>query len=303
MSNRRPTSAFRTTSAPLTADAGQKRRPARSLVRILSVSSLHLAGVLAATLLPACTAPAPATGPTRATVWIDDRNEYLETALSVLRKNHLEPRRIDRSAGEIESQPTTSKQWFEVWRKDAPSAYQTLESSLHTTRRTVKLTVDQPGLDRPGTPASQRSGLALDTPKANRAGMGSMQGATSRPAGTAQQPAGPKPYVLTVVVNKERYSAPERQVTTTSGALGIYSERLPTTEGLRRAQAPGATWLPQGRDALLERQLLDELTMGMRRSVWTEDAPPPDGGGADSDDDDEFFRGPRPTGKGPRSRK
>jgi hypothetical protein len=33
-----------------------------------------------------------------------------------------------------------------------------------------------------------------------------------------------------VRVEKERYSAPERQVTTASGALAIYSERLPTTE-------------------------------------------------------------------------
>jgi len=66
-------------------------------------------------------------------------------------------------------------------------------------------------------------------------------------------------YRLTVNVEKERYSAPERQVTTASGALAIYNEKLPTTEGLRGAESRGAHWVPLGRDGLLEEYLLQKI--------------------------------------------
>lgn len=66
-------------------------------------------------------------------------------------------------------------------------------------------------------------------------------------------------FRVSVQVDKQRYSAPERQVTTASGALGIYSERLPTTEGLLASRAEGEHWIPLGRDAQLERCLLDVI--------------------------------------------
>lgn len=66
-------------------------------------------------------------------------------------------------------------------------------------------------------------------------------------------------YQLSVEVQKERYSAPERQVTTASGALAIYNERLPTEEGLRGAASRGAHWVPLGRDVLFEEHLLDRI--------------------------------------------
>lgn len=69
----------------------------------------------------------------------------------------------------------------------------------------------------------------------------------------------PDAFQVSVQVDKERHSAPERQVTTASGALAIYSERLPTTEGLMAARTEGEHWVPLGRDALFERYLLDQL--------------------------------------------
>jgi hypothetical protein len=66
-------------------------------------------------------------------------------------------------------------------------------------------------------------------------------------------------YVLSVEVEKERFSSPERQVTTTSGALAIYSERLPTTEGLRASRLRDDHWVSLGRDGLLEAYLLERL--------------------------------------------
>ena len=77
----------------------------------------------------------------------------------------------------------------------------------------------------------------------------------------ALEPAGSTPDVqrLTVQVDKSRYSAPERQITTASGALMIFSERIPTTDGLRRSRARDEHWIPLGRDALLESALADKI--------------------------------------------
>jgi hypothetical protein len=66
-------------------------------------------------------------------------------------------------------------------------------------------------------------------------------------------------YHVSVQVDKERYSAPERQVTTASGALAIYSEHLPTTEGLLAAKTEGEHWVPLGRDLPFELYLLDKI--------------------------------------------
>ncbi len=66
-------------------------------------------------------------------------------------------------------------------------------------------------------------------------------------------------YRVAVQVEKWRYSAPERQITTASGALAIYSEDVPTAGGARRADGRGVTWVPLGRDGLLEAYLLAKL--------------------------------------------
>jgi hypothetical protein len=66
-------------------------------------------------------------------------------------------------------------------------------------------------------------------------------------------------FRVSVQVDKERYSAPERQVTTASGALAIYSERLPTAEGLMAAKTEGEHWVPLGRDLPFELYLLDKI--------------------------------------------
>ncbi|MCH7873547.1 MAG: hypothetical protein IID33_17760, partial [Planctomycetes bacterium] len=42
-------------------------------------------------------------------------------------------------------------------------------------------------------------------------------------------------------------------------ALAIYSEQLPTTEGLRAALSATHEWVPLGRDGLLEQALLTRI--------------------------------------------
>jgi hypothetical protein len=141
---------------------------------------------------------------------------------------------VDRARGLIVSDPTTSAQWFEWWRADAPGGYQLLESSLHTIRRVVTVHVEP--VDAAGTAAA----------------------ASGEPLPPEERGAGR--YRLAVQVEKSRYSAPERQITTASGALQIYSESTPTVEGERGPRSRRVQWVPLGRDPLLEAFLLAKLS-------------------------------------------
>lgn len=188
---------------------------------------LGLAGLTIGLLLIGCQAPPAPTGPTSMVMRIPDRDAFIDASLSLLRRYELPPARVDRTRGEIVSRRTTSAQWFEFWRVDSQGAYQAFESSLHTIGRVVKIQVAPVEADE--------SPIVAET-----------------------QPT-PREYRVTVEVDKFRYSAPERQVTTASGALAIYSERVPTTEGLRRARGKGDRWIPLGRDPLLEAYLLARL--------------------------------------------
>jgi len=66
---------------------------------------------------------------------------------------------------------------------------------------------------------------------------------------------------VSVQVDVYRYAAPERQVTTASGALQIFGERLPTAEGRMEPLTEASYWVPLGRDGRLEDELL-------RRIAW-----------------------------------
>jgi len=94
-----------------------------------------------------CQAPAPAEGPTRGVLRVSDREALLDNVLTTMRAMDIQPRSIDREAGVAVSQPTTSAQWFEFWRSDAPGGYQQLESSLHTMQRVVTVRVEPPAAD------------------------------------------------------------------------------------------------------------------------------------------------------------
>lgn len=176
-----------------------------------------------------CQAPPQPTGPTELVLQISDYDRFVDDTVSFLRQCDFPPDYVDRATGVIISKPATSAQWFEPWRVDSPGGYQTIESSLHTMRRVVTVSIAAEGA--------------------------SSAGAESQPAMLASG----AQYRVAVQVDKARHSAPERQVTTASGALAIYSERLPTTEGLRGARSRGEAWVPLGRDGLLEAYLLARL--------------------------------------------
>jgi hypothetical protein len=210
--------------------------------------------ILVAITLPGCQAPVPPSGPTQIVLHVPDYDAFVDASLSVLRRYEFTPDRVDRSHGLIISQPTTSGQWFEWWRVDSLGGYQTLESSLHTTRRIVTVNI-QPvsaGEDRAGE--SREGGL-------QEGGLreGGLRAGESREGEAPAEPPTGGTFRVTVQVNKSRFSAPERQVTTPSGALVLYSAKTPTTEGLAGPQSRGLHWVPLGRDGLLESFFLGKL--------------------------------------------
>ena len=166
------------------------------------------------TLVGGCQAPPQANGPTRAIVRVSDRDAFLDSMMTVLREHDFPPDQLDRRGGTLVTEPSTSGQWFEIWRSDVHGAYQILESSLHTLRRIVTVHVSPSVAD------------------------------------------GEDAYDLVVEVDKQRLSAAERQITTSSGLLSIYSERVPTIEGKRGAGSALVRWIDAGRDVLLENYLL-----------------------------------------------
>ncbi len=58
-----------------------------------------------------------------------------------LKKRGFQLDRVDRRSGTIETYPLTSEQWFEFWRQDIVTDRDLAESSLHTVRRKVSMTV------------------------------------------------------------------------------------------------------------------------------------------------------------------
>lgn len=176
-----------------------------------------------------CEAP-PAGGPTETVLHIADRDVFIDRTLTLLRENDFRPQQVDRVEGVAIAGPSTSGQWFEFWRPDHQDAYQNLEASLHTIRRmaivrVIPASVSPEAASQPGAPTVADDGQ----------------------------------YRVNVTVEKSRYSAPERQITTAVGVLGIYSSRLPTEEGLRNARTTGEHWVPLGRDMLLEQWFLERL--------------------------------------------
>lgn len=194
-------------------------------------------------------------------VRIPDREVFLEAALTRLREHDFTPRRVEWDLGLAIAGPSVGGQWFEIWRSDVHGPYQILESSMHTIRREVTLRVEPE---------------AGSGPRPDGAAAG---GASGDASGNAL-------YRVGVEVEKSRYSAPERQVTVASAALGLYSTRRPTEAGRIGADAAAVEWVPLGRDVLLEAYLLDQIvaaTPGAEPVTQIAPARPPAGGASTSD--------------------
>jgi hypothetical protein len=202
------------------------------------------------TTLVGCQAPPAPTGPTQMVLDIADYDVFLDDTLALLRQVDLNPIQMNRNLGVIRTRPTTSAQWFEFWRVDARGDYQTLENNLQTIQRDV--TIELTPLDGDFPPPEASAAWALDAAPATDPD-------TDSTLTAAPISAQPERYRVTVAVNKRRLSVPQRQITTASGALAIYSPRTPTRAGLSGLASWGDTWVPLGRDPLLEEYLITRL--------------------------------------------
>ena len=71
--------------------------------------------------------------------------QAMAIAQEVLGQMHFVIDKADAQRGILRTRPLTGAQFFEFWRDDVTGDYQTAESNIHTTRRTVKLTMLEQG--------------------------------------------------------------------------------------------------------------------------------------------------------------
>jgi hypothetical protein len=109
----------------------------------------------------------------------------------------------------------TSGQFFEFWRHDTDTPYDTWEATATTIRRyvTIETSFDEE------------------------------YGETR----------------LTLTVNRERLSKPERQFNHSMAAFRMFADELPTVATGRPAGADDEYWVPAGRDLAMEQYLLDTI--------------------------------------------
>ena len=155
---------------------------------------------------------------------VSDENEQRalwDTTLDVLRRSRFQIDRDDPGARVITTFPEVSGNWFEFWRQDTATAYDTVEANLHTVRR--EATVNLVPADSENT------------------------------------------WLLSIKVVKSRHSAPERQMTNPAEGLRVFSAAIPTTSGDVLTRAESVEWIDRGRDAAVERMLLDRVLRCTRR--------------------------------------
>ncbi|MFH0980588.1 MAG: hypothetical protein V2A79_03500 [Planctomycetota bacterium] len=65
---------------------------------------------------------------------------------------------------------------------------------------------------------------------------------------------------LVVTVFREKFSTPDRQYNTSAAAFRVFGRSLPATTGEPIVPERDNLWLPAGRDGVLERRLIDQIT-------------------------------------------
>lgn len=214
---RRVKPALQELGAPLLPGVRDELRD-RSNIRGISLVGMMFLMLSGAT---ACRMPTPPDGLTAAEIAEPQLDRLWDSALSVLRKHDFQPVRQDRALGIIETTPTTSMQWYELWRQDVASAYDLFEASLHTTQR--KATVRFLRGDR-----------------------------EAEEAGNA--------WTVTVQVGVYRLSREETQITSASSVLHGFTGGLPTARGQESSSDTSQDrWIYERRDGAVEQRLLRRI--------------------------------------------
>ena len=82
--------------------------------------------------------------PVELCIWPADKALLMQTAEDVLTELHFTIDKVDLEDGLLRTRPLAGAQFFEFWRKDNVGAFNAMEANLHSIRRTVELTLNQP---------------------------------------------------------------------------------------------------------------------------------------------------------------
>ena len=64
---------------------------------------------------------------------------------------------------------------------------------------------------------------------------------------------------VTVTVRRETFATPERQYNSSAASLRVFGDELPGVQGERRLTREDDYWIDDGRDAAMERRLLEHI--------------------------------------------
>jgi hypothetical protein len=81
--------------------------------------------------------------PTPITITNLDRVHVISAAEDVLTRMHFTIEKSEIDAGYLKTRPLRGGQWFELWRSDNASAYQSAQSNLHSLQRTAEVHVSE----------------------------------------------------------------------------------------------------------------------------------------------------------------
>ena len=149
-----------TDSAPAIPYPPMRRHPnIRSFGLTLTTTAALFAGPIG------CHKPDQPEGPTVEAIENDQVDSLWAAAESVLRKHDFQIDRQDRAVGVLSTLPTTSQQFFEVWRQDVADPYSLGQASLHTMPRRAQVRFVRDPAGRHWTIDMQVDVYRLSTPE------------------------------------------------------------------------------------------------------------------------------------------
>jgi hypothetical protein len=162
--------------------------------------------------------------------------EVIEAAEDVLARMHFDIEKLDVEQGIVRTRPLRGAQFFEFWRSDNASGFDTAEANLQSIRRSVELRVRA---EDGGQRAEDSTVLHL-----------------------------PSGLLVTCQVSVQRLSFPENEVAGVSEAYRIHSSGTATVRRIdvTPRQRYAMTWIDLGPDPHLATRILQRLERRLQRA-------------------------------------
>ncbi len=175
--------------------------------------------------------------------------DLMEVAEDVLAGMYFTIEKADVDSGLIRTRPLPGAQFFEFWRSDNVGTDNTLAANLHTIRRTVTLDISHKIEDRRQKTEDRKERAQVEDLLWRDGNLTSdICSLTS---------------VLRIgcEVQAQRLSLPERQVSSSARAYGMFSRSSPSLQRLKLnpEQKKEMAWIDLGRDSRLEAEILKRI--------------------------------------------